>query len=107
MSTEREITVPGVLSGDRGKWETIIAASPTFRAPCMFREESLEKIKAKDVELNWNGWVHEFYRLKALITLEQVNSSVVEEKKNLNRCCLKTRRSVLSGLKHRGEAESF
>ena len=78
MSTEREITVPGVLSGDRGKWETIIAASPTFRASCMFREDSLEKIKAK-----------------------------VEEKKNLNRCYLKTRRSVLSGLKHRGEAESF
>ena len=99
--------VPGVLSGDRGKWETIIAASPTFRAPCMFREESLEKIKAKDVELIWNGWVHEFYRLKALITLEQVNSSVVEEKKNLNRCCLKTRRSVLSGLKTLGFASMF
>ena len=107
VRTESEITVPGVLSGDRGKWETIIATSPTFRAPCMFREESLEKIKAKDVELIWNGSVHEFYRLKALITLEQVNASVVEKKKNLNRCCLKTSRSVLSGLKHRGEAESF
>ena len=28
---------------------------------------------AKDVELFRNGSVHEFYRLKALITLEQVN----------------------------------
>ena len=107
MRTEREITVPGVLSGDRGNWETIIAASQTFRAPRMFREENLGKIKAKDVELIRNGSVHEFYRLKALITLEQVNTSVVKKKKNLNRCCLKTSRSVLSGLKHRGEAESF
>ena len=80
VRTEREITVPGVLSGDRGNWATIIAASPTFRAPCMFREESLGKIKAKDVELIRNGSVHEFYRLKALITLEQVNTSVVEKK---------------------------
>ena len=43
-------------------------------------EESLEKIKAKDDELIRNGSVHEFYRLKALITLEQVNTSVVEKK---------------------------
>ena len=28
--------------------------------------------------------VHEFYRLKALITLEQVTTSVVEKKNNLN-----------------------
>ena len=38
---------------------------------------------SKDVELFWNGLVHEFYRLKALITLEQANISVVEKKKNL------------------------
>ena len=80
VRTKREITIPGVLSGDRGNWETIIAASPTFRAPYMFREESLEKIKAKGVELIWNGSVHEFYRLKALVSLEQVNTSVVEKK---------------------------
>ena len=30
------------------------------------------------------GSVHEFYRLKALITLEQVITSVVEKKNNLN-----------------------
>ena len=83
MRTEREITVPGVLSGDRGNWETIIAASPTFRAPSMFREESLGKIKAKDVELIRNRSVHEFYRLKALSTLEQVNTSVVEKRRIL------------------------
>ena len=94
MSTERESTVPGVLRGDRGNWETLIAASPTFRAPSMSREESLGKIKAKDVELIRKGSVHEFYRLKALITLEQVNTSVIEKRKNLNRCCLKTSRSV-------------
>ena len=38
---------------------------------------------SKDVELFRNGLVHEFYRLKALITLEQANISVVEKKKNL------------------------
>ena len=40
----------------------------------MFHEEWLGKINAKNVELFWNGLVHEFYRLKALITLEQVNT---------------------------------
>lgn len=33
-------------------------------------------INAKDVELFWNGLVHKFYQLKALITLEPVNTSV-------------------------------
>ena len=46
-------------------------------------EESLEKISAKDIELFQHGSVHEFYRLKALITLEQVNTSVVGKNKNL------------------------
>ena len=36
------------------------------------------------IELSWNRSVHKFYRLKALITLEQVITSVVEKKKNLN-----------------------
>ena len=44
----------------------------------------LTKNNAKDVELFQNGTVHDFYRLKALITLEQVITSVVEKKKNLN-----------------------
>ena len=38
---------------------------------------------SKDVKLFRNGLVHEFYRLKALITLEQANISMVEKKKNL------------------------
>ena len=50
----------------------------------MFCEESLGKINAKDVEIFRNGAVNEFYRLNALITLEQVNTSVVGKKKNLN-----------------------
>ena len=41
-----------------------------------FGEESLEEIDAKYVELFRNGSGHEFYRMKALITLEQVNISV-------------------------------
>ena len=40
--------------------------------PRMFREESLGS------ELFRIGSVHEFYRLKALITLEQVNTSVIK-----------------------------
>ena len=42
----------------------------------LFCEESLGKIDVKDVELFWNELVHEFYCLKALICLEQVNTSV-------------------------------
>ena len=41
----------------------------------MFCEESF------GLELFQNGSIHEFHRLKALITLEQVNTSVVERKK--------------------------
>ena len=46
-------------------------------------EESFGKINAKDVELFQNGLVHEFYHSKALITLEEVNTSVIEIKKDL------------------------
>ena len=42
------------------------------------------KIDEKDVELLRNGSVHEFYHLKALITLEQVTTSAAEKKKNLS-----------------------
>ena len=46
--------------------------------PCIFGEESLGKIKnAKD------GSFYEFYHLKALYTLEQVNTSVFEKKRDL------------------------
>ena len=52
----------------------------------MFCEESLGKVNAKDLELFWNyRLIHEFYRLKALITSEQVNTSEVEKKKNVNK----------------------
>ena len=40
--------------------------------PCMFYEESLGRL---NLELFGNVSVHEFYRLKALITLEQVNTT--------------------------------
>ena len=46
-------------------------------------EESFGKINAKDVELFQNGLVHEFYHSKALITLEEVNTSVIKIKKDL------------------------
>ena len=35
----------------------------------------------KDVELFRNEWVHEFYRLKALISLEQVNTLVSKQRR--------------------------
>ena len=40
-------------------------------------------LEAKYVELFGNGSVYEYYRLKVLITLEEVNISVVEKKQNL------------------------
>ena len=55
-----------------------------FGSPCVFCEESLGKINTKDVGLFLNGSVHEFYRLKALISLEQIYTLVVEKKKNKN-----------------------
>ena len=51
----------------------------------MFCEESLGKINAKYVKLFQNGSVHKLCHLKVLITLEQVNGSVVEKKENLNK----------------------
>ena len=38
----------------------------------------------RDVQLFLNGSVHEFYHLKVLITLEQVITSMVEKKNNIN-----------------------
>ena len=52
--------------------------------PRMFCEESLGKVNAKDLELFRNRLVHEFCHLKVLITSEQVNTSEVEKKKNVN-----------------------
>ena len=42
----------------------------------LFCEETLGKIDAKDIELFRNGLSHEFYRLKVLMTLEKLNTSV-------------------------------
>ena len=39
--------------------------------------------KKSHIELFQNGSVHEFYRWKVLITLEQVITSVVEKKKTI------------------------
>ena len=49
----------------------------------MFCERSLGKFNAKDVELSRKWSVHEFYRLKTLIALKQVNTSVGAKNKNL------------------------
>ena len=56
----------------------------TQGAAHVLQKKALGKVNAKDLELFWNRLVHKFYRLKALITLEQVNASLVEKKKNLN-----------------------
>ena len=47
----------------------------------MFCEESLGESNGKDVKIFQNGWVHEFYCLKALIALEQVNTLEVGQRK--------------------------
>ena len=44
----------------------------------LFCEESLGQIGAKDVKLFWNRSVREFYCLKVLITLEEVNTLIGE-----------------------------
>ena len=56
--------------------KNIIAARLEQR---MFSEGSLGKINDKDLELFRNRLVRKFYRLKVVITLEQVNTSVVEK----------------------------
>ena len=56
--------------------KNIIAARLEQR---MFSEGSLGKINDKDLELFRNRLVGKFYRLKVVITLEQVNTSVVEK----------------------------
>ena len=63
--------VPGVPSGDRGNWGKNRNVTEN---PFIFCEECLRKITAKDVEIFRNGAVDEFYRLKALITLERVST---------------------------------
>ena len=69
VRARREIMAPGVPSGDCGNW----AGDKNRDVPqrhASFCEESLGRSDAKDDEL-----FHEFYRLKALISLEQVNTN--------------------------------
>ena len=64
-----------IISETVETWDKNSALSDNiFRAPFMFCEKILGKVYGKDVELFRNGSVHEFYRLKALITKEQVNA---------------------------------
>ena len=89
VCSPKGIMVPGVPSRETVETEVSIATwlitcrlrdwqqKKFFRERCIFREESFGKVNSKDVELFRNGSVHEFYHLKALITLEQVNTSVV------------------------------
>ena len=70
---QKEVMVPGIPSRDRGNWDKNRDMSHHH---AIFCEESLRKIDAKDVELFQNGSVFEFCCLKALITLEQMNTSV-------------------------------
>ena len=46
----------------------------------MFCEESLGKINKDYLELLQNGSAREFYPLKEMLTLEQVNTSVVKKR---------------------------
>ena len=63
--------MPGVPCGDCGNWDQE-----------SLRDQSQERL---NLELFRNVSVHEFYRLKALITLEQVNTTEwSKENKNLN-----------------------
>ena len=58
----------------RRLWLVLGIRMTTFHSAMLY-EESLRKIDAKDLEPFWKGSVHEFNLLKALMTLEQVNSS--------------------------------
>ena len=71
---KREVMVPGVINEDCGNSDKNRGVTKA-----MYRIEGCEH-----VEIFRNGSVHKFYRLKALITLEQVITSVVEKKNNLN-----------------------
>ena len=41
----------------------------------------MKKVNRRDLEIFRNGTDHQLYHLKALIALEQLNTSVVEKKK--------------------------
>ena len=71
--------MPGVPCGDRRNCDY---ESLRDRSLACFEKKAQERL---NLELFRNVSVDEFYRLKALITLEQVNTPVRSEKnKNLN-----------------------
>ena len=51
----------------------------------LYLQHFMYRIEIPYPSLFRNGSVHEFYRSKALITLEQVITSVIEKKNNLNK----------------------
>ena len=61
--------MPGVPSGDRENWEY---ESLRDRGHVRFATNARERL---NLELFRNVSVHEFFRFKALITLEQVNTT--------------------------------
>ena len=64
----------GVPLGDSGNWEYELLRD---RSHTCFAKKGQERL---NLELFRNVSVHEFYRLKALITLEQVNTTEWSEK---------------------------
>ena len=57
----------------------------TYGIGCVWGMPTLSPLSSLDLELFRNVSVHEIYRLKALITLEQVNNTEwSKKKKNLN-----------------------
>ena len=72
MRHKRQAIVPGVPCGDGGNWDSESLHEAQGRL-----KESL------NLELFRNVSVHEFYRLKALISLEQVNDTEWLKKKRI------------------------
>lgn len=66
----------GPRHSQRRLWKLGIQIVMCHSTIALFCQESLRKIDAKGVEPFRNGSVHEFYHLKALITLAQVNTSL-------------------------------
>ena len=83
----RGVIVPGVPSGDRGNWEK---ESLRDRSHACFAKKAYEIFNLEPFR---NVSVHEFYCIKVLITLEQVNTTEwsKQKKKNLKtamvECC--------------------
>ena len=65
-----------------GKWRGILTPWPN--ACCEFLNRPKPGLTLTDVERFQNGSIHEFCRLKALITFKEVNTSDVEKRKNLH-----------------------